>query len=208
MDGVFMKKFWKRICLCLCISGCIWICGVAADREQLDTELIRLHVVANSDSDTDQSVKLRVRDAVVESLTEAMADISDIDEAKAYLRENLPKIEQTAKTCLRGLGYDDTVTATLDTEVFDTRHYETFSLPAGVYDALRITIGEGAGKNWWCVVFPTLCIPATSDGFENVAAGAGFPDALTAALQREDGYELRFYLLDLLGKMEGYFPKG
>ena len=208
MDGVFMKKICKRICFCLCISGCIWIYSVAVDRAQLNSGLIRLHVVANSDSQADQNVKLRVRDAVVESLSEAMEDISDMDEAKAYLRENLPKIEQTAKNCLRTLGYEDSVRAVLDTEVFDTRHYETFSLPAGVYDALRITIGEGNGKNWWCVVFPTLCIPASSEGFENVAAGAGFPDALTAALQGEEGYELRFYLLDLLGKMEGYFAGG
>ena len=97
---------------------------------------------------------------------------------------------------------------TLGKEVFDTRYYDTFTLPAGVYEALRITIGEGQGKNWWCVVFPTLCVPATSDGFEDVAAGAGFPDALTSALEGESGYELRFFLLDLLGKWQSRGYKG
>ena len=91
---------------------------------------------------------------------------------------------------------------TLQKEVFDTRVYDTFTLPAGVYEALRITIGSGEGKNWWCVVFPTLCVPATSEGFEDVAAGAGFPESLTKSLEGE--YEIRFYLLDLLGKLEGY----
>lgn len=179
-----------------------------SDREKLNAELIRLHVVANSDSDADQTIKLRVRDAVVESLRSAMGDVTDIDQARAYIRENLPKIQQTANETLKALGCDETAVATLKEEVFDTRYYDTFTLPAGVYEALRITIGEGQGQNWWCVVFPTLCVPATSDGFEDVAAGAGFPDTLTAALEGEEGYEVRFFLLDALGRLEGYFFKG
>ena len=203
-----MKKNWKRIVLCACIAGCIWCWGVISDRERLNEELIRLHVVANSDSGEDQAIKLRVRDAVVESLRDAMADMADIDQAKAYILENLPKIEQAANDALKALGCDETAVATLKEEVFDTRYYDTFTLPAGVYEALRITIGEGEGKNWWCVVFPTLCVPATSEGFSDVAAGAGFPDTLTAALEGEDGYEVRFFLLDVLGRLEGYFHKG
>ena len=109
---------------------------------------------------------------------------------------------------LKEAGCGDLATVSLAVEEFATRVYDTFTLPAGVYEALRITIGEGEGKNWWCVVFPTLCVPATSQGFEDVAAGAGFPDTLTAALEGEEGYEIRFYLLDLLGKVEGYFFEG
>ena len=203
-----MKKIMKRIGLCACIAGCIWCWTLISDREKLNAELIRLHVVANSDSDADQAIKLRVRDAVVESLRSAMGDVTDIDQARAYIRENLPKIQQTANETLKALGCDETAVATLKEEVFDTRYYDTFTLPAGVYEALRITIGEGQGQNWWCVVFPTLCVPATSDGFEDVAAGAGFPDTLTAALEGEEGYEVRFFLLDALGRLEGYFFKG
>jgi len=203
-----MKKILKRIGLCACAAAMCWTWGVVADRETLNEELIRLHVVANSDSEEDQAIKLRVRDAVVESLCTAMADVTDIDQARAYIRENLPKIQQTANEALKALGCEDTAVATLGEEVFDTRYYDTFTLPAGVYEALRITIGEGEGKNWWCVVFPTLCVPATSEGFGDVAAGAGFPDALTAALEGEEGYEVRFFLLDVLGRLEGYFYKG
>lgn len=202
-----MKKLLKRIVLCACISAFFWFWGVITDRETLNEELLRLHVVAASDSEEDQAVKLRVRDAVIESLSEELKKISDIDQARAYIEENLPKIEQCANEALKTLGYDETAVATLKEEVFDTRYYDTFTLPAGVYDALRITIGEGEGKNWWCVVFPTLCVPATSEGFEDVAAGAGFPDSLTAALEGEGGYEIRFYLLDLLGRVEGFFWK-
>jgi stage II sporulation protein R len=87
-------------------------------------------------------------------------------------------------------------------EEFSKRVYDTFSLPAGLYESLRIIIGEGEGKNWWCVVFPELCLPATSEGFEETASCAGFPDALTAALEGEEGYEIRFFLLDVLGRLE------
>ena len=198
----FMKKLYKRIVLCACICAFFWTWSIFRDRDKLNEQLIRLHVVANSDSEEDQAVKLRVRDAVVESLREEMANITDIDLARAYIQENLPKIQQTANDCLRALGYAPDAVGTLKEEVFDTRYYDTFTLPAGVYEALRITIGEGDGKNWWCVVFPTLCVPATSDGFEDVAAGAGFPDTLTAALEGEQGYEVRFFLLDMLGKLQ------
>lgn len=204
----FMKKICKRIAICACIAALIWGWSIVNDRQKLNEELIRLHVVAASDSEKDQAIKLRVRDAVVESLSDAMADFTDISQARAYLEENLPKIRQAANDTLKALGCDEEVTVTLEKEVFDTRYYDTFTLPAGVYEALRVTIGEGEGQNWWCVAFPTLCIPAASEGFEDVAAGAGFSESLTAALEGKNGYEVRFFLLDALGKLEGYFYKG
>ena len=203
-----MKKVLNLLAICLCAAAVVWCCGVISDRIMLNEGLIRLHVVANSDSEADQALKLRVRDAVVESLQDAMTDIADAEKAKAYLMENLQEIEAVANQTLAEAGCEDTAVAALSEEVFDTRYYDTFTLPAGVYQALRITIGEGEGKNWWCVVFPALCLPATSEGFDDVAAGAGFPDALTAALEGEDGYELRFWLLDALGRMENMFFKG
>lgn len=196
-----MKKTLKRIALCACFAGCFWTWGLMGDRQTLNEELLRLHVVANSDNPQDQAIKLRVRDAVIDSISEDLAKIGDFETAKAYIRENLPKIQQAANAMLVALGCEPTAQVTLQQEVFDTRVYDTFTLPAGVYESLRVTIGEGAGKNWWCVVFPTLCVPATSDGFEDVAAGAGFPDSLTKSLEGE--YEIRFYLLDLLGRWQG-----
>ena len=171
----------------------------------LRNELVRLHVVGASDSDADQAMKLRLKDAVVESLREDMGKLTDAGEAKAYLQENLPKIEAFANQFLCSAGCTDSARVTLAVEEFTTRVYDTFTLPAGVYDALRITIGEGEGKNWWCVVFPGLCIPATGEGFADVAAGAGFSDALNSTLCGEDGYEIRFFLLDALGRLENIF---
>ncbi|MBQ8834882.1 MAG: stage II sporulation protein R [Oscillospiraceae bacterium] len=193
----------RRVGFCFLLAALVWCGTLLADRELLNEELIRLHVVANSDSEEDQAIKLRVRDAVTESLREAMEDVADVEEAKAYLQENLPKIQKVANDTLRSLGCTEEAVVTLCRQAFDTRYYDTFTLPAGVYDALRITIGAGEGQNWWCVVFPTFCIPATTEGFEDVAAGAGFPDALNEALTGEQ--EVRFFFLDALGKLENLF---
>ena len=91
---------------------------------------------------------------------------------------------------------------TLSTEYYDTRLYDTFKLPAGVYDSLKITIGEHKGKNWWCVVFPSLCLPATTDSFESVAVSAGFDSRLANTLSENRKFEIRFFLLDFLGRIE------
>ncbi len=200
-----MKKLLKRVGICLAIAVLIWCGTILADREKLNSELIRLHVVANSDTREDQDIKLLVRDAIVESLQDDLSQIADVSQAKAYLQENLPKIESIANSALERAGFDGEAVVTLCKEAFDTRYYDTFTLPAGVYEALRVTIGEGEGHNWWCVVFPTLCLPATTNGFADTAAGAGFPNSLTGALTGEEEYEVRFYLLDALGRVENYF---
>ena len=208
MDGVFMRKAMKRIRFCIILAACVWCAGLLSDKAQLGEEMIRLHVVGASDSFEDQQIKLRVKDEVVSWLRQEMANVTDMDQAKAYLQENLPRIQAVANQVLSQVSSSDTATVTLAKEAFPVREYDTFTLPSGVYEALRITIGEGEGRNWWCVVFPTLCIPATSDGFEQVAVGAGFSDGLTGALEGKEGYRLRFYLLDLLGSVENIFFRG
>lgn len=192
----------KCVLVCALLTGLVWCGTVIADRERLNEELIRLHVVANSDTAEDQNLKLLVRDAVITSLRQALADVQDTQQAKEYLEENLPKLQELANKTLDAAGSTQRAVVTLCREGFPTRQYDTFSLPAGVYEALRITIGEGEGKNWWCVVFPSLCLPQTSQGFTDTAAGAGFPEALSGALSGEEPYQIRFYLLDKLGELE------
>ena len=203
-----MRKLLKRTVSCFLIAVMFWCGTIFADKQTLHDELIRLHVVGASDSEADQQLKLMVKDAVVDSLQTAMAGISDAQAARDYLAENLPKIQEFVNQFLAQSGSEDCAVVTLGKEVFDLREYDTFRLPAGVYASLRITIGEGEGKNWWCVVFPTLCAPATTEGFEDVAAASGFEDPLACALSRKDGYELRFYLLDAMGKLENFFCGG
>ena len=203
-----MRKSLKRLGICALIVCLVWAAGIVSNKQLLQNGLIRLHVVAASDSETDQNLKLLVRDAVIRSLRENMDHVKDMEEAKAYLRENLPKIEALANGVLQNAGIHDTVTVSLRPEEFGTRVYDTFTLPAGVYEALRITIGAGKGHNWWCVVFPALCVGATVEEFEETAHCAGLSDSLTAALAGEEDYEVRFLILDALGKLENFLHKG
>lgn len=196
-----MRKLWKQVLFCALISAFFWGAALLSDRKALNEGLIRFHVVANSDSEQDQTVKLRVRDAVLESIQEDLKQVGNIDQARDYLQENLPKIQSVAEQTLQSLGVDAGAVVSLTKEAFDTREYDTFRLPAGIYEALRITIGEGEGKNWWCVTFPTLCLSATEDGFRETSVGAGFSQALTDSLSSED-WEIRFFLLDAMGRLE------
>ena len=193
-----MRKLLRRVQICLLLVALVWCGTLLADRQRLNQELIRLHVVAASDSEADQTLKLRVRDAVMESLSLAMENVTDAEAAKSYIRSVLPQLETIANSVLEAAGCEDRAVVTFAEEAFGTREYEGFTLPAGVYEALRIVIGDGEGENWWCVVFPTFCLGAD---FGETAACAGFPESLTGALTGE-GYEIRFFFLDLLGRLE------
>ena len=195
-----MKKLLIPLLFCFSLAVSVFTVSLLSDRHALREELIRLHVVADSDSQEDQALKLQVRDAVLLSIREGMAQAGDAQAARDYLLENLPKIQAAAKDCLQRLGCDDSVSVTLCKEDFPRRLYDTFALPAGIYEALRVTIGEGRGHNWWCVAFPSLCVPAVSRDMEAVAADAGLRDSLTGAMTGR--YEVRFFLLDLLGRLE------
>ena len=127
---------------------------------------------------------------------------------KIYLQQQLPKIESLANRILQEAGCGDVAKVSLQREEFGTRYYDTFKLPAGIYESLRITIGSGGGRNWWCVVFPTLCVGATVGEFEESAHCAGFSEALTGALTGEEPYEVRFFALDALGKLENFLRMG
>ena len=198
-----MRKLLKIAAFGMLVYLIFWCGTVLGDREALNENLIRLHVVANSDSSEDQALKLKVRDAVVEKLQSAMESFPTMEEARAYLQAHLPELQEFVNQVIRELGFTDTAEVSLDRESFDTREYETFTLPAGYYEALRITIGDGEGKNWWCVVFPSLCV-GTTDDFADTAVGAGFSDALTDTLQDKQP-QIRFFLLDWLGQVENFF---
>lgn len=198
-----MLKLVKLAVVGALIVGAFQLGGIARDQKMLTEEVIRLHVVANSDSEEDQALKLQVRDAVIALLEEASEQMPSKEEAYAYIEGHLDEIAAAANGVIEAAGFSDKITVTLLQEEFDTREYDTFTLPAGVYDSLRIVIGEGEGHNWWCVVFPRLCLPATA--VEDTAAGAGFSDTLTDTIQKEDGYEVRFWVMDCLGRIVNFF---
>ena len=202
-----MFKLLRLVFTCLAICGAFILGGILQDRNTLSDEVIRLHVVAASDSEADQAVKLQIRDAVVAQLNEKMAEFPTAADAKVFLAAHLTDIEDVANGVLEKAGFADRATVSFDREAFDTRVYDTFTLPAGVYESLRIVVGDGHGKNWWCVVFPGLCIPQTEDDFAGAAVGAGFSETLTQTIGNEEGYEVRFFILDCLGRLQNLFHK-
>ena len=203
-----MKKLLKSVWIAVILFALLCSGILLKDKAALRDDLIRLHVVANSDSQNDQRIKLMVKDAVVDYLNGAMEGIQDAQQAKEFISSDLPEIESVANAALKKAGSPHTATAKIALEEYDTRTYDTFTLPAGVYNSLRIQIGEASGQNWWCVVFPSLCIPKTTKEFADKAVSAGFDQGLTDTLSGKPKYQFRFFLLDCFGKLENMFRKG
>ena len=159
---------------------------------QLAERVVRLHVLANSDGEEDQELKLLVRDRVLARATELLTQAGNRAEAESLLRRELPELEALAARELRANGCDYPVTAELTDTEFPTREYDGFTLPAGEYLALRVVIGEGAGRKWWCVVFPPLCTAASAE-VPAAALAAGLTEDQVGLITEEDrGYVLKF----------------
>ncbi|MBO5227023.1 MAG: stage II sporulation protein R [Ruminococcus sp.] len=135
----------------------------AAAYHSIEENVLRLHILANSDSMEDQLLKYKVRDEILRRGSVYFEDISSPEDAVYTAESSLQYLEEIAREAVAGEGYDYTVNAELVTMTFEERTYEDVTLPAGVYDAVRITIGEAEGQNWWCVMYPPLCIPAVSE---------------------------------------------
>lgn len=158
-------------------------------QSELADKVIRLHVLANSDSEADQALKLRVRDTVLKRATELLAGAESRSDAKKRLNAALPELKSAAE-------------CTVAETAFPTREYDGFSLPAGEYLALRVLIGDAAGKNWWCVVFPPLCTTAAAD-VPAAALSAGLSeDEVALITEADEGYVLKFKTVELWEKLK------
>ena len=136
-----------------------------ASAETVKEDVIRLHILANSNSQQDQDVKLKVRDALLKTNASILSDNVTKENAKEHFEKSKEILLETAKDTLIENGLDYNVKITLQKEYFETRDYGNLTFPAGQYTALKVVLGEGEGKNWWCVMFPPLCVPA-ADGLE------------------------------------------
>ena len=166
-------------------------------QRSLAAKTIRLHVVANSDSDEDQAEKLRVRDAVLRNVAALTADCGDANAARTVLASHLNELQTSAQRCT-----EKPVTVSLGEERFATRYYDTFTLPAGIYPSLRVKIGAAQGHNWWCVVFPTLCTAAESEDLRTVATSAGLTrDEIALMTEENPRYQPEFKLLEWLTQL-------
>ena len=196
MDGIFMDKRFKiwetaaLLALCVTLLGGVWAQG---RQSELSGKLLRLHVIAASDEPEEQALKLRVRDAVLAAASPLLEGAADRDAARAILAEELEKIRAAAETAAEGRA----VRVTLGRERYPLRQYEGFTLPAGTYESLRVVLGEGEGQNWWCIVFPPLCLEAVEgDKLQSVMGREDY-----GIVTEEEGYVLRFRLIEWWGEM-------
>jgi len=166
------------------------------DEAEIYDNTIRLHVIANSDSEHDQSVKLYVRDAVLEKVAALTKDAQNVEEAEAIINSNIGYIREEAKAALAEKGENIAVNVTLSEEYYPTREYESFRLPAGKYTSLRILIGEAEGKNWWCVLYPELCTSGakTDEALIKTGFSKDQIDILTGGEKPQ--YRLKFKILE------------
>lgn len=149
-------RIWEiSLMLALCVTLCLgtW---AQARQESISGSLVRLHVLAVSDDSNEQRIKLNVRDSVLSYISPKLESAESPDEAKRIISSELDGIKSAAETAAEGRP----VKVTLTQEYYPTRDYGSFSLPAGRYESLRVILGEGEGHNWWCVVFPPLCLTA------------------------------------------------
>ena len=181
----------------------LWGAWSMQEQDVLEQKMIRLHVIANSDAQDDQALKLQVRDAVLAQATDILQQSRDMVDAERKLSLALPAIETAAREKVVAEGYDYAVAARLEQTEFPTKEYDGFSLPAGEYLALRVVIGEGAGQNWWCVVFPPLC-SAGAENFSAAAAQGKLNDGEIRLIRTgEEGYLIRFRTLELWNQWMG-----
>ena len=184
------------------VLACCFLCSFVPTESDFEIyrNTVRLHVLANSDSEHDQSVKLYVRDRVLDELRILLETAESKEDAVAVITENLEYLRLVCNETLEALGEEKTAVLTLSDEKYPTRRYENISLPAGVYQSLQIKIGEAEGQNWWCVLFPTICTSAAKT--ETALIKTGFTSEQIDILT--DGetpkYKIKFKILEFFGE--------
>ena len=198
---------WETALLLILAVVLLWGMWSVSRQQALSNKVVRLHILANSDTESDQTLKLQVRDAVLEEAEQLLQSCGDREEAQRVLNRALPEIQTLAENEIAARGYDYAVTAELTDTAFPTREYGDFTLPAGRYLALRIVIGAGEGHNWWCVVFPPLCAESVTDAAET-AMSAGFSeDDVKLMTEEENGYVLKFKSIELWQNLKAYLSR-
>lgn len=202
------KRFWVKqsialLCALLLTAGAVMAVSTFGEFQKncdsLSEKVLRLHVLANSDSEADQQLKLKVRDAILQESDRLFQQSDSKEAAMAQIATHLSDVEQVVERTLRKNGCDLPVTAALKKVKFNTRTYGNITLPAGDYDALQVEIGAAKGKNWWCVLFPSLCVPSSTN--------VQMEDVLTQdelQVVEQSGYDVRFKVVEWYEAVKGW----
>ncbi len=171
--------------------------------DDLRENIFRLHIIANSDSVSDQNLKILIRDEILNETSDLFLNVTDLEDAKQKVGTSLNEFEEIAKRVIAENGFNYDAVAYVEEKYFDTRVYDEFTLPAGYYPSLVIELGEAKGKNWWCVVFPTVCIPAASKGDLSDSVNQ---EAVNIAKQGSR-YIMRFKTVEIYEKIKNFINK-
>lgn len=195
-----MKKYIHLFVASVIIAGMILCLPFFNSCEELTEDVLRVHILANSDSAADQSLKLSVRDRVVSECSDYYNDCSGKQEALAITREHLSEIEAIAADEISRHGFRYPVRAQVSEMYFNTRYYEDFTMPAGWYDSLRLTIGDGEGQNWWCVMYPSLCVGAACEDEMRDKLDRGEYEVVTC-----EKFDFRFKIVEYWEEVRSWF---
>lgn len=199
------KRFYVALAAAMVILMALSYLPIHGEAEVYDT-VLRLHVLANSDTEEDQALKLQVRDAVLEVTAPLLEGVTDRDGAETVIRVHMADIQAAAEAAVAQNGSDQAVTVMLDTEDYPTRNYESCAFPAGEYLSLRVCLGEAEGQNWWCVLFPPLCLSTATakDDAEDAFIQVGLTkEQYSIITETEDTkYKIRFKILETV---KGWF---
>ncbi len=199
-----MKRLEISVLLAFVFSVLLSMTALNTECAEIRSSVLRMHVLANSDSEEDQALKLQVRDRLLEISREIYSHAATREEAIRQTNTHLQLLQEEAQKVVVLRGYDYRVSVALENSYFTTRTYGDVTLPAGNYQALRVVIGEGEGHNWWCVMFPPLCISAASED------EAQLSEVLTPQqmeLVETDGYEVRFKCVELYEEFMKYLSE-
>ncbi len=194
---VFFMKTLTALCVSILIAFVIISVSPVNGEETIYTDMIRLHVLADSDEKDQQELKLKVRDVVLERVTELTKDVTDKDKAFEIIANNLEELSEAGKKVVVENGYTHAVKAEIGKETYPEREYEGFVLPAGEYFSLKVKIGSAEGKNWWCVLFPPLCTTVAEDRADAfVATGFTGEQYKTITETQNVRYKIKFKILE------------
>ncbi len=192
-----MKKLFVFVSLFTCFSLMFCIISPTVEAsESISKKVLRIHILANSDSEEDQMLKLKVKDSVINISEKIFSDCNSLNEAIVSAQDNVDSIEKTAKRIIVENGYNYSVKTEITKEYFSTRKYESFTLPAGVYNSIKIVIGNGEGHNWWCVMFPQVCLSGCTDDFDD------YLSTEEKELITSGGFSVKFKIIEIYERIK------
>ena len=194
-----MKKLNAAMALALVFTVCISFARVDALCQDIRDNVFRLHIRANSDTKADQNLKLLIRDAILKTEGENFGRQDNLREAISYAENNIENFEKIALQVIKEQGFDYDVDISVGDSYFENREYDDFTLPAGVYKSLNINIGSGEGKNWWCVMFPAVCIGASANLSDSVC------DDSSKLAYGKDKYIVKFKTVEIYEDIKNFF---